>query len=259
MSSGNLIIHGVLSGSLKNEILISQSSPDMTDAVATAKEEAIQAAKIETTTQVNALADGQVKTNKEDISDLQEAVRKIQMGAYDDTEIRDLINDLDEIKANATDVVEGISIAVKSEEDARKKAVANVQNAVNTLSDKHATDKATLELAIGLKASQESLDTVSSIANAAVKQTDYDVKVKALEDEDARIADLVTAETERITALEAKFGEGEGSIEDMISEVKSYADTEVAKDRERLVSVEAWQEQFQVCSKQDILDLFANN
>ena len=85
--------------------------------------------------------------------------------------------------------------------------ITEVQEAVDTLSSTHATDKAALEGAIALKADQTALNEVSAVANAAVKQADYDVKVKALEDEDARIAGLISAEVERAAGVEAGLAE----------------------------------------------------
>ena len=101
--------------------------------------------------------------------------------------------------------------------------------------------KTALEGAIALKADQTALDAVSGVANAAVKQSDYDTKVKALEDEDARIAGLVSAEAERAAGVEAdlderleeveaffKLAEGESldTALDTLVEIQSYLDGE---------------------------------
>ena len=130
-------------------------------------------------------------------------ITNIQENAYDDTEIRGLISGLDTNKADKTQVATDIAAAVKVEEEARIAAVAGVQGAVDTLSGTHATDKAALEAAIALKADQTALNEVSAVANAAVKQADYDVKVAALEAEDARIAGLVATEQARAEGVEA--------------------------------------------------------
>lgn len=66
-------------------------------------------------------------------------------------------------------------------------------------------DKTELKGMINSKADQLVVDGISQVANAAVKQSDYDVKVKALEDEDVRIAGLVSAEAERAAGVEAKL------------------------------------------------------
>lgn len=130
-------------------------------------------------------------------------IQNIQENAYDDTELRGLIDN----KADKTQVATDISTAVKAEEDARKEAVAGVQSTVDTLSQTHTTDKTALEGAIALKADQIALDEVSAVANAAVKQSDYDTKVAALEAEDARIAGLVETETNRATGAEEALDE----------------------------------------------------
>ena len=85
---------------------------DAAGSAATAKSEAIEAAKTETTTQVNALANGQVKTNKEDIAGLKEAVKTLQDNPYDDTEVRGLITGLQNSKADKTQVATDIANAV---------------------------------------------------------------------------------------------------------------------------------------------------
>lgn len=134
-------------------------------------------------------------------------ITNIQENAYDDTEIRGLISGLDTNKADKTQVATDIAAAVKVEEEARIAAVAGVQGEVDALEQTHATDKKALEDAIALKADKTALDAVSAVANAAVKQADYDVKVKALEDEDARIAGLVATEAERAAAAEEALDE----------------------------------------------------
>ena len=130
-------------------------------------------------------------------------ITKIQQDAYDDTELRGLISGLESSKADKTQVATDITNAVAAETSARETAVAGVQGAVDALSGTHATDKAALEGAIALKADKTTLEEVSAVANAAVKQADYDVKVKALEDEDIRIAGLVTTEKARAEGVEA--------------------------------------------------------
>ena len=154
-------------------------------------------------------------------------IQNIQENAYDDTELRGLIDN----KADKTQVATDISTAVKAEEDARKEAVAGVQSAVDTLSQTHTTDKTALEGAIALKADQTALDEVAEVANAAVKQADYDVKVKALEDEDARIAGLVATEAETARAAEKANADVIASIKEDVDAFFKDADmTESAKD-----------------------------
>ena len=101
-----------------------------------------------------------------------------------------------------------------------------LQGNIDTLAQTHATDKAALEASIKgitddyLKASdkeelQGNIDGVSAVANAAVKQSDYDTKVAALEAEDARIAGLVEAEA-------TKAREEEGKLNTRLEEVEAF-------------------------------------
>ena len=227
------------------------------------------------------------KQAQDEVDALELVVKNIQENAYDDTELRGKVTDLENNKADktqvATDIAEAVKAeedarkeAVKAEEDARKEAVQGVQDAVDTLSGTHATDKAALEAAIALKADktqvatdienavkaeeearieavaavqgevdgikndylkgsdkeelegkinakadQTALDEVEAVANAAVKQSDYDVKVKALEDEDARIAGLVAEEAERAAGVEE-------SLQNQINTIMSNPDAEGA-------------------------------
>lgn len=142
-------------------------------------------------------------------------IANIQENAYDDTEIQNAISGLESTKADKTQVATDIENAVNAEKSARETAVAGVQGAVDALSGTHATDKKNLEDAIALKASKEELQAVSDVANAAVKQADYDVKVKALEDEDARIVGLVEAEA-------TKAREEEGKLDTRLAKVETF-------------------------------------
>lgn len=94
-------------------------------------------------------------------------------------------------------------------------AAEGAQGAVDALSGTHATDKAALEAAIALKADQTALNAVSDVANAAVKQSDYDAKVEALEAEDSRIVGLVEAEA-------TKAREEEGKLDARLVEVEAF-------------------------------------
>lgn len=121
--------------------------------------------------------------------------------------------------ATATNIVGYVQ--EKTSGIASQGAMTELSNRVTTVEGKVSTiegdylkgsDKTTLEGAIALKADQTALDEVAAVANAAVKKSDYDVKVKALEDEDARIEGLVTAEAERAANAESGL---EGRIETM--------------------------------------------
>ena len=189
-----------------------------------------------------------------EVDALELVVQNIQENAYDDTEIRGLITGLENNKADKTQVATDIADAVKVETDARVEAVAGVQNAVDTLSGTHATDKKALEDAIALKADQTALDAVSAVANAAVKQSDYNVKIAALEEEDTRIEGLVTAEAERAAGVEAglnerlegveaffKLAEGEtlDTALDTLKEIQTYITTEGAAADQMVLDIAA--------------------
>lgn len=132
--------------------------------------------------------------------------------------------------------------------------IDDVQGEVDALEETHATDKKALEDAIALKADQTALDDVSAIANAAVKQSDYDTKVTALEAEDARIAGLVSAEAERAAGAEAglderlveveaffKLAEGEqlDTALDTLKEIQVYLDGEGAAADQMVLDIAA--------------------
>ena len=145
---------------------------------------------------------------------------------------------------------------------ANEKAIADHVATNHDFAGADATLKAELIDEINKKANQTALEEVSAVANAAVKQSDYDVKVKALEDEDARIAALVAekdeaqskaladavaalegvdaGQEERLAAIEARFEDGEGSVEDMIADAvatekaeREAADAEVLEKAEQ--------------------------
>ena len=182
-------------------------------------------------------------------------IDEIQRNAYNDTELRGMIAGLESNKADKTQVATDIAAAVKAEEDARKEAVQGVQGAVDTLSGTHATDKAALEGAIALKADQTALEAVSAVANAAVKQSDYDVKVKALEDEDARIVDLVEAEA-------AKAREEEGKLDARLVEVETFFKTaegeKLDEALDTLVELQTYLGSEGAVADQMLLDIAAN-
>lgn len=120
-----------------------------------------------------------------------------------------------------------------------------------------------------LDALEGRMDNVEAAVATKVEQEAYDTKIAELEGADA-------GQVERIAALEAKFGEGEGNVEDMIADAvadgvadavaqaeakdadvlagaKKYADDEVAKDRERLDALEAVDHEH---ANKDLLDTY---
>ena len=155
--------------------------------------------------------EGTANENAADILVLEGQVAALIAGTYDDTEVRGMIS------ANA--------------------------DAIEEVKGTHATDKKALEDAIALKANQTALDEVSAVANAAVKKSDYDVKMAALDAEDERIAGLVASEAERAAGVEAglaerlveveaffKLAEGESLNDalDTLVEIQTYLNTEGA-------------------------------
>ena len=144
---------------------------------------------------------------QKDVDALELVVDEIQRNAYDDTELRGLITGLTNDKADKTQVATDIAEAVKVEKEAREAAVKGVQDAVDTLSGTHATDKKALEDAIALKADQTALDAVSDVADAAATKVALGEEVTRATGEEARIEGLVTAEAERAVAVEEDFEE----------------------------------------------------
>lgn len=206
------LIEGVSTKANANETAIAAINNETTGILATAKGHTdTEVAKVQGA--VDGLA-GKVG-NVPEGSTVMSIIGEIQENAYDDTQLRaDMATELDK-KADKTQVATDIADAVKAEEDARKEAVAGVQGAVDGLAQTHATDKSALEGAIALKADKTALDEVSAVANAAVKQSDYDTKVAALEAEDARIAGLVEAEV-------TKAREEEGKLNTRLEEVEAF-------------------------------------
>lgn len=160
-------------------------------------------------------------------------ITNIQENAYDDTELKGLINGLDTNKADKTQVAKDIADAVKVETDARTEAIAGVQGAVDGLADTHATDKKALEDAIALKADKTALDEVSETLTAVKEDVDYFFK-DALGDSDVQqvkdtlkelqeyiasdesgastMAGNIQQNANDIDALEGRMGTAEGKI-----------------------------------------------
>ena len=209
---------GVVAGALDGEIARAKAAEQANAAAAQAAQTAVDtlAGKVGT------VADGKTVMG---------IIEQIQADAYDDTEVRGLISGLDTNKADKTQVATDIADAVKVEKEAREAAVSGVQGTVDTLTNTVASNKTELEGKINEKADQTSLDAVSAVANAAVKQSDYDTKVVALEAEDARIAGLVTSEAELARAAEKANADAIAAIKEDVDAFFKDADmTESAKD-----------------------------
>lgn len=210
------------------------------------------------------------------IEDLEEAVKNIQENAYDDTALKTEIQGKLDLKADKTQVATDIENAVNAEKSARETAVAGVQSAVDTLAGTHATDKAALEAAIALKADKTALEAEVERATGVEEdfeerisnmETFWKTTEDATEVVDTlkEIQEYITndktgaagmlesiqqnataignlekadeAQDAKIKALEDKFGEGEGSVADMIKDAVDVVagdlsdfETEVARD-----------------------------
>lgn len=134
-------------------------------------------------------------------------------------------------------------------------AQAAVQGSVDALSGTHATDKKALEDAIALKADITAMNEVSAVANAAVKQSDYDVKVKALEDEDTRIVGLVEAEAERAAGVEADIVERLVEVETFF---KTAEGETIDQALDTLVEIQKYLDGEGEVADQMLLDIAAN-
>lgn len=154
----------------------------------------------------------------------------------------------DYLKAADKTELEGKITAAQNAADA-------AQGAVNTLSGTHATDKKALEDAIALKADQTALNAVSDVANAAVKQEDYDVKVKALEDEDVRIVGLVEAEAERAAGVEEAL---DGRLVEVETFFKTAEGETLDQALDTLVELQKYLSDEGAVADQMLLDIAAN-
>lgn len=221
---------------------------DAAGAAATAKTEAIEAAKTETTTQVNALANGQVATNTGDIAKLkgdastEGSVAKAVKDAQDALQANiDAVDDKADQNTADIETLEGKVAALEEgtydDTEVRGLIGANA-DAIDALEEAHATDKNALEDAIALKADQTALDAVSGVANAAATKTALEEEVNRARGEEARIEGLVTAEAERAAGVEsglegrietmeafweaAKADGDEGNVIDTLKEIQDY-------------------------------------
>lgn len=129
--------------------------------------------------------------------------------------------DIDAIEADYLKAADKTELEGKITE--AKTAAENAQSHSEGVASDLAEAVEELEGAIALKASQADLEAVAGVANAAVAKADYDVKVKALDDEDARIAGLVATEKERAEGVEADF-------EARIAEMETFWDVTEDKD-----------------------------
>lgn len=158
-----------------------------------------------------------------------EYINKKTEGIATDAALGQLQSDLDAVEADVATIKGDYLTSTDKEELATD--IEEVQGAVDELAQTHATDKTALEGAIALKADQTALDAVSGVANAAVKQSVYDEKVAALDEEDARIAGLVEAEAETARAAEKANADAIAAIKEDVDAFFKDADmTETAKE-----------------------------
>lgn len=168
---------------------------------------------------------------------LADIIKNIQENAYDDTELRGLITALENNKADKTQVAKDIADAVAAEATLREAA----EEALDVRLDKVETFFAVaegekLDEALDtLKEIQAYVDTHGDAADAMVKdiaanKAAIEAEVKARDDADKAI-------DERLDAIEAELGDGEGSVAEQIeaakqaaiTAAKTYTDEEDAK------------------------------
>lgn len=170
------------------------------------------------------------------------------------------------IKQNADDIdalegrMETAETALGTVDSRIATAVENAITGANL--DQYATDTE-LNAAVERIGALETADATQDGLLAGLR-TDVDLKATKAELEEAieALEGIDTEQAEKIAALEAKFGEGEGNVADMIADAvadgvadavaqaeakdaqvlvdaKAYTDQEVGKDRERLDALEA--------------------
>lgn len=153
-----------------------------------------------------------------------ELEKKITDEAYDDTEVRGLISDLDTNKADKAQVATDIADAVKVETDARVEAVAGVQGAVDTLTQTVADNKTAVEARV--KAIE---DDYLVEADKTELQGNIDELAGKVGDvaEGKTLAGLVVENAQAITTLN---GEGDGSVKKAIDDAINKFATDVTDD-----------------------------
>ena len=139
---------------------------------------------------VTGLQDG-IDKNAEDIATINEKLATVEENAE--------VNIIETVKRNGVELTPDENRAV------------DIIVPTGALADKDKVAEADLETELASK------------INAKVDTTTYEAKVEALEDADE-------AQVERIAALEAKFGDGEGSVEELIAAAKQEAIDAAAED-----------------------------
>ena len=216
---------------LKSEVTavsdIANANKTALDEIKNADTGLLKTAKDYADEKVKALADGQVATNKADIATMKGQIEALEAGTYDDSELRDLIDD----KADKATTIAGYGITdayTKTEVDsAITTAVGNAEHLkrsiVTTLPEVASADVHTIYMVeiTGGDGNQKYEEFMlingafEKIGDSAVDLTDYATKAYADQAEaDALSAaktytdGLDTAMDARVDALETKVGEG---------------------------------------------------
>ena len=216
---------------LKSEVTavsdIANANKTAIEAINNADTGFVKTAKDYADEKVKALSDGQVATNKTDIATMKGQIEALEAGTYDDSELRDLIDE----KADKATTIAGYGITdayTKTEVDsAITTAVGNAEHLkrsiVTTLPEVASADVHTIYMVeiTGGDGNQKYEEFMlingafEKIGDSAVDLTDYATKAYADQAEaDALSAaktyadGLDTAMDARVDALETKVGEG---------------------------------------------------
>lgn len=225
----------------------------------------VASAKTELQGNIDALANGQVATNKADIAKLNgdastagsvakavaDSAATLQAGI-------EAVEDVAEQNAADIEVLEGKVAALEAgtydDAEVRGLITANTE-AIGALGQTHATDKKALEDAIALKASQTDLDAVSAVANAAATKTALQGEIDRAKGEESRIEGLVTAEAQRAAGVEsgledrietmeafwaaAQADGTDSNVVDTLKEIQEYIAGDESGAAEMLASIQA--------------------
>lgn len=186
-----------------------------------------------------------------------EYINKKTEGIATDAALAQLQSDLDAVEGEVAtikdDYLKGsdkieLANAIASEVETARAAEKTNADAIKAISDDYLKGEDKTEL-------QGNIDAVSAVADAAVKQSDYDEKVTALEAEDARIAGLVATEA-------TKAREEEGKLAARLVEVETFFKTAEGETLDEaldtLVELQTYLEGEGAVADQMLLDIAAN-
>ena len=215
--------------------------------------------------------EGIANQNKTDIA----AINNVESGilaqakGYTDTEVSEVQGNVNTLSNyvgtfthdTAKTVVEYINaktdgIATSGNLEALGARVTTVEGKVSTIEGDYlkGSDKTELEGKINLKANQTALDEVASVANAAVKQSDYDAYVESMANTCLGIEDLVVNEVDRALGVESGLNERLEKVEsffelaegesldtalDTLVEIQNYITTEGAAADQMVLDIAA--------------------